>query len=60
MKLSETRKDATYMAIHLAVTDCRIALAKDGLSATHDAQIAQLERTIWHRLCDALNIQGDR
>lgn len=56
MRLSEKKRTAVYGAIHESVTDLRIALSKDGLSAKHDHQIAQVELTIWRKLKAALDI----
>lgn len=57
MKLSQKRRDAVYAAIHGAVMDCRIALNRDGLSAKHDAMIAQAETDIWKRIKAALKLE---
>ena len=60
MRVSEKKRDAAYGAIHEAIMDLRIALSKDGVSAKHDAMIAQLEHRIWRGVVKEFGIVGDR
>ena len=51
MKLSATRAEAVYAAIHNAITDLRISLKLPGLQ---DVELAQVEHAIWRDVQAAL------
>lgn len=54
MRLGKKKQTAAYRAIHEAVVSLRIELNRDGLSAKHDAMIAQVETRIWSDVVAAL------
>ena len=57
MKLSKKKRSALYGAIHEGLIVLRIGLNRDGLSAKHDAKIAQVEHDIWRRVGIALELE---
>lgn len=57
MKLSKAKRSALYGAIHEGIMALRIGLNRDGLSANHDAKIAQVETDIWRRVGVALDLE---
>jgi hypothetical protein len=60
VKLSQAKRSALYGAIHEGVLGIRCDLARDGLSAQHDARIAQAEHDIWRRVKAALGLEDTR
>lgn len=60
MKLSKAKRSALYGAIHEGLVVLRIELHRDGLSAKHDAKIAQAEHDLWRRVKVALELEDTR
>ncbi len=57
MKLSEKQRSELYGAIHEGIISLRIELNRDGLSAKHDAKIAQVAHNIWRRVKVTLDLE---